>query len=72
LHGSVAGGLEYPLRELEQTLLPMLEIVGVFVDVPDVRHPFLLEVGVHTLTDADGGWFQGTERIGSDEVGASG
>ena len=31
----------------------MLEIVGMFVDMPDVRHSLFLQVGVNALADSN-------------------
>jgi hypothetical protein len=45
--------LEKPLREAGQVLAPLRGIMAVGVDVPDVRHVVLLEIGVHPLADAD-------------------
>ena len=41
------------LRKIIKRLLPMLEIMPMFVHVPDVRNSFLFQVGVHSLADAD-------------------
>src|SRR6266436_5035069 len=43
---------ENQLREIVEPLLPMLEVVGVVIHVPDVRDVLFLQVGVNTLTDA--------------------
>jgi len=41
------------LREKVKGLLPMLEVVGMFIDVPDVRNVVLLQIRVQGLADAD-------------------
>ena len=45
--------IENQLGELIQRLLPVLEVVGMFIHVPDVRHILFLEVGVDALADAN-------------------
>jgi hypothetical protein len=41
------------LREKIKGLLPMLEVVGMFIDVPDVRNVVLLEIGVQGPADTN-------------------
>ena len=43
--------LEDPLSEEAQVLAPLLAVVAMRIDVPDVRHIVLLEVRVHALAD---------------------
>src|ERR1043166_8175384 len=45
--------LENELREIVEPLLPMMEVMGVVIDVPDVRDVLFLQVGVNALADAD-------------------
>src|SRR5436190_9357339 len=44
---------ENQLREVEEALLPMVKIVRVLIDVPDVRHVLLLQICVKALADAN-------------------
>ena len=41
------------LGEVIKSLFPVLEIVRVFIHMPDVRDVFFLRVGVNTLADTD-------------------
>ena len=50
---SVCSGFENALREVEESVLPMVKIVAVIIHMPDMRHIFLLQVSMHTLADAD-------------------
>ena len=44
---------EEPLSKQVQVIAPLGRVVAVGVDMPDVRHVVLLEVGVNALADAD-------------------
>ena len=47
------GSLEELLREQIQVVAPLGGVVTVGIDMPDVRHVVLFEIGVHALADAD-------------------
>src|SRR5260370_27052147 len=48
-----AGRLKNQLGEMIERLLPMVEVMSVFIHMPDVRNVLLLQVGVKALADAD-------------------
>src|SRR5438094_4560227 len=50
---SLGRWFENQLREIVEPLLPMLEVVGVVIHVPDVRDGLFLQVGVNTLANTD-------------------
>jgi hypothetical protein len=45
--------LEDPLEKMIEGLVPVLEVVRMFIHVPDVRDVFLLQLGVDSLADAN-------------------
>ena len=49
----LCGWFKNQLREMVETLFPMLEVVRMFVHVPDVRHAFLFQVSMNVLADAN-------------------
>ena len=44
---------ENELGEIVERLLPVLEVVRMFIHVPDVSNFLFIQVGVDTLTDAN-------------------
>src|SRR4051812_13998172 len=50
---SLGRRLENQLRKIVKRLFPVLEVVRVFVHMPDVRNIFLFQVSVNGLADAD-------------------
>ena len=45
--------LKDELREIVECFFPMLEVMRVFVHMPDMGHFVFLEIGMHALTDTD-------------------
>ena len=45
--------LKDQLRKIIESFFPMLEVMRVFVHVPDVRHVLLFQVSVDVLADAN-------------------
>src|SRR4051812_39537893 len=48
-----SGCLEDALSEVEQRFFPVLEVVTMVIDMPDVGHTFLFQIGMNALADLD-------------------